>query len=305
MRSILYKCILICSLSGAINIATLASEFKITYPNPKDMYTWLLSPKIKGIARGEKGCKVEIYIKTDKAYHQGSATVRKDGSWVLPKSWPTPNTKNIVFAELYSKGKRIAKTPEVIIYPERQGNYKVTSRDGFVVICTKENEKSFLKSVFTSASKEAVDKLINEGVKYLAGSISEIAAGVAGHALSFFTAFIGAMPLANPPTEVEFAWICKEGVKKKHLEASVPLKVNVLVCISIGAEMLPDFKLRIIREGDSKEIWRKTLSVTQLEKVCCPAPKIIVIDRKPIKIVKPGTYYLMNNNYKLLRMKIR
>ncbi|MBI4229033.1 MAG: hypothetical protein HY693_04840 [Deltaproteobacteria bacterium] len=88
--------------------------FKITYPS-NDMLGWNYSVRGEGALPGGE---IRVYIRTDRDYLQGTASIHKDGSWELRKTRPTKGTKNTIFAKAYDKnGNFISVSNEVHVSP--------------------------------------------------------------------------------------------------------------------------------------------------------------------------------------------
>lgn len=91
-------------------------DFSITYPS-ENTSNW--DKSVRGrCSPAYQGCKVKVYIKTDKNYLQGEAEVDEDGRWSIDQTWPTKGTANTIFAELYdSIGKKVATSNKVVLFP--------------------------------------------------------------------------------------------------------------------------------------------------------------------------------------------
>lgn len=85
----------------------------ITYP-AKNQSEW--DGGVKGVGC-KPGDKIEVFIKTDIDYLQGTVTADANGKWELKKTYLTKGKRNVFFARISRGNEVVGETDKVIIYP--------------------------------------------------------------------------------------------------------------------------------------------------------------------------------------------
>ena len=171
--------------------------------------------------------------------------------------------------------------------PQFQAPSKVL--DGYVLTrirIEKEWSEEAAHWVLTTAIKKAITEAAKAGIEAIAG---ELAGQIAGGFLGPFSAFIGQIPLANPPNRVNLQVTALSGpTDADELTVSSGVDVYVLATFYPGDEADPMYVE--VNDADGNSVYQHRLEVEDFGDFWDMGSCVVIFKTEPITPLQPGKY---------------